>query len=255
MKNYLRTSNQDLHGQPDIIRASHESFFPHLLVDQVLRLPLRLRCAHNGHLTLGLLLDRFLALQRRNFYARSRKSNDVANVRALGANNGAHRIVRDVQVGGLLRVWLSAGWRGTSRLIGGVRAAWIHARAATAAREAHTIAAGGHHGHGMQPGEHNALWRQRLQIILVALTQFGADLTLAARHILNAALHRDNALQIEAVDVVDRAHRDLCVCVLHDPLDGVAILADYAADQVVVGQHFEGYFTVQMIIVSKLFVF
>lgn len=42
------------------------------------------------------------------------------------------------------------------------------------------------------------------------------------------------------VDVVDTAHGDLRVCVLHDSLDRGAALSDYPADQVVVRENVQG---------------
>lgn len=90
----------------------------------------------------------------------------------------------------------------------------------------------------MQSRKHNTLWCQRLQVILVALTQFRADLRFATRHIVDRTLDRDDALQIEAVDVVDGTDRNLRVGVLHNALNCVARFADDATNQVVVSEDF-----------------
>jgi len=96
----------------------------------------------------------------------------------------------------------------------------------------------------METGEHEALWRHRLQIVLVALAQFGANLILSTRHVLNQSLDGDDALQIEAVDVVDRTDGDLRIGVLHDPFNGIARLANDPTNQIVVGEYFKANFPV-----------
>lgn len=88
----------------------------------------------------------------------------------------------------------------------------------------------------MQAWEHDTLRCHRLQVVLVALAQFGAAHVLRARHVINGALHRDNSFKVKAVDVVDRTHGDLCVRVLHNAFDSVSTFADDAANQIVVGQ-------------------
>lgn len=75
-----------------------------------------------------------------------------------------------------------------------------------------------------------------LQVILVALAQLGGDLGLGAGHVVDASLNCDYSLQVEAVDVVNGGHGDLCVCILHNALNGVSTLANDTANQVIVGQ-------------------
>ena len=73
-----------------------------------------------------------------------------------------------------------------------------------------------------------------LQVVLVALAQFAGNHGLGFAHVVDGALHGDDALEIEVVDVVDAAHGDLRVSVLHNFLDGGAALADDASNQIVV---------------------
>lgn len=91
----------------------------------------------------------------------------------------------------------------------------------------------------MQTWEHDALRGHRLQIIFIALAQFGAALVLCPRHIINGALNRDDSLKVKTVDIVDRTDGDLCVRVLHDALHCRSALADDPSNQVVVGQNFQ----------------
>lgn len=95
----------------------------------------------------------------------------------------------------------------------------------------------------MQTGEHDALRCHRLQIVLVALTKFRANLVLGPRHIVNGSFHGDDAFQVEAVDVVDGADSDFGVGVLHDAFNCVSTLANDASDQIVVGQDLQNDFT------------
>ena len=97
----------------------------------------------------------------------------------------------------------------------------------------------GHHRHGVEAGEHHRLRRHRLQVVLVALAQLGADLGLGAAHVLDGSLHGDDPLQVERVDVVYAGDGDLRVGLLHYPLYRVAAFADYASDEVVVRQDFQ----------------
>lgn len=82
----------------------------------------------------------------------------------------------------------------------------------------------------MQSGEHHRLWCHRLEIILVTLSQFRADLCLGFAHIFDGSLHRYYSLQIERIDVVDTGNGNFGVGFLHDSLDGVASFADYPAN-------------------------
>lgn len=73
-----------------------------------------------------------------------------------------------------------------------------------------------------------------LKIILVALAQLAGDHGLSLAHVLDRAFNRDNALEIEAVDVVDTADGDLRVGVLHDSLDSVSAFSDDSTNKIVV---------------------
>lgn len=77
----------------------------------------------------------------------------------------------------------------------------------------------------MQPREHHGLWRHGLQVILVALSQFGADLSLRSAHVLDGTLDGYDALQIERVYVVDARYRYFGVGLLHYSFDRVAPFA------------------------------
>lgn len=67
-------------------------------------LPLRFRRAHNGDFSLGLLLGWFILLERSDLYARAGEPDNVANVRAFGADDGADAVVGNVEKGRLLGV-------------------------------------------------------------------------------------------------------------------------------------------------------
>lgn len=95
----------------------------------------------------------------------------------------------------------------------------------------------------MQPGEHHGLGRHRLQIVLVALTQLGADLRLRFAHILNHALDRNNPFQIKWVYVIYAWNGYFGVGLLHDSLNGVAAFSYDASDQIVVRQDLQRDFT------------
>ncbi|CAN8021828.1 unnamed protein product, partial [Ixodes persulcatus] len=95
---------------------------------------------------------------------------------------------------------------------------------------------GRHHGHRVQAREHEGLRGQGGQVALVALAQLGADQLLRPAHALRLALDRDDPLQVQGARIIRTANGDLGVGLLHDALDGVAALADDAANQVVVGQ-------------------
>lgn len=66
------------------------------------------------------------------------------------------------------------------------------------------------------------------------MTQFAGYHRFGFAHVVDAAFHGDDALEIEVVDVVDAAHCDLRVSVLHNFLDGGAALPDDTSDQIVV---------------------
>lgn len=85
-----------------------------------------------------------------------------------------------------------------------------------------------------------------MQVIFVALAQFRADLIFGPRHIVNRSFHRNDTLQIEAIDVIDGANRDFGVRVLHDAFDGVAALANDATNQIIVRKDFQHNFTSAM---------
>lgn len=67
-------------------------------------LPLRLRGADNGDLSLGLLLGRLVLLEGRDLHAGAGESNDVAYVGAFGTDDGADAVVGNVEEGRLLGV-------------------------------------------------------------------------------------------------------------------------------------------------------
>lgn len=89
--------------------------------------------------------------------------------------------------------------------------------------------------------------RHRLEIVLVALTQFTGDHRLGFAHVVDRTLDRDNALEIEAIYVIDAADGDFRIRVLHYSLDRVTALADYTADQIVVREDLQRYLTVTII--------
>lgn len=170
-----------------------------------------------------------------------REAHNATDVGALGADDGADGVVRYVEIGGLLQVIGKDRRHHAGRCLGHGKALTRGERHARV--KDHAVARCRHHCHGVETGEHEALRRHRLQVVLVALAQFGADLVLGTRHILDQALDRDDALQIEAVDVVDRADGDLRIGVLHDPLNGVARLANDPSNQIVVGEYLQANFT------------
>lgn len=117
-------------------------------------LPLGLGASHNGDLALLRLLVGLLLLEGGDLDGGSAVADDVADVQALGADDGANRVVGDVQEGCLLGIAsASLGARG-----GGVEGGGERGRRA-AVRPAAT---GGHHGHGVQAREHYALGGQCL---------------------------------------------------------------------------------------------
>lgn len=73
-----------------------------------------------------------------------------------------------------------------------------------------------------------------MKIVLVALAQLAGDHGLGLAHVLDGTLNRDNALEIEAVDVVDTADGNLRIGILHDSLDGVTAFSDYSTNKIVV---------------------
>lgn len=84
----------------------------------------------------------------------------------------------------------------------------------------------------------NGTYSHSLQIVFVALAQLAGDHGLGFAHIINRALNCDDALEIEAIDVVDTADGDLCIGVLHDSLDRVTALTDDPTDEIVVRENF-----------------
>lgn len=66
------------------------------------------------------------------------------------------------------------------------------------------------------------------------MAQFAGNHGFGFAHVVDAAFHGDDALEIEVVDVVDAAHGDLRVSVLHNFLDGGATLPDDTSNQIVV---------------------
>lgn len=141
---------------------------------------------NNGDFPLRLLLDRFSLLERSNFYRSARETYDVPDVRALGADDGADGIVRNVEedrfllvVGSAERRLAHACWRratlehwgevaGGGRIARGVdRPRAVHATPAVTLVAAGTGAAWlvadadrRHHRHRVQTGEHQTLGLQ-----------------------------------------------------------------------------------------------
>lgn len=73
-----------------------------------------------------------------------------------------------------------------------------------------------------------------LKIVLVALAQLAGDHGLGLAHVLDGTLNCDNALEVEAVDVVDTADGNLRVGILHDSLDSVTAFSDNSTNKIVV---------------------
>ena len=72
----------------------------------------------------------------------------------------------------------------------------------------------GHHGGGVEAGEHHGVRRHRVQVGLVCGPQLTGDLSLGLGNVGNAAFYCDDTLGVEAADVADRTDGDLCVGVL-----------------------------------------
>lgn len=92
----LGAGHEDLNSQSNVFGARDISFLPHLLKDQVLGLPLRFRGADDSNLPFGLLLGRLVLFERRDLDAGSGEPDNVTNVGALGADDGADAIVGNV---------------------------------------------------------------------------------------------------------------------------------------------------------------
>lgn len=78
-----------------------------------------------------------------------------------------------------------------------------------------------------------------MQIVLVALSQFAGDHGLGLAHVLDGTLDGDDAFQVKAVYVINAADGDFRVGLLHNPLDGVATLANDSSNQIVVSENLE----------------
>lgn len=79
-----------------------------------------------------------------------------------------------------------------------------------------------------------------MQIVFVALAQLAGDHGLGFAHIIDRALNCDDALEIEAIDIVDTANGDLSIGVLHNSLDRVTALTDDSTDEIVVREDLQG---------------
>lgn len=91
---------------------------------------------------------------------------------------------------------------------------------------------------------YDGTYSHSLQIVFVALAQFTGDHGLGFAHIIDRALDRDDALEIETIDVVDTADRNFSIGVLHNSLDCVTALTDNPTDEIVVREDLQGNFTV-----------
>ena len=67
------------------------------------RLPLRFGCSKNGNFAFRLRLGRSSFRQGSDLDGSARKADDVADVRASGADDGAHGAIRYVEVARFLR--------------------------------------------------------------------------------------------------------------------------------------------------------
>lgn len=120
--------------------------------------------------------------------------HDAGRAGAAGVHRRVDGLRRAVRVGGAGR-----GAAGTAVEAHRARAGAVPAAAAERRR---------HHRHRVDAGEHDGLRRHLLEIILVARLQLLADHLLGPRHVLDRALDRDDALKVEAVDVVDAARTE-----------------------------------------------
>lgn len=84
-----------------------------------------------------------------------------------------------------------------------------------------------------------------LQIILIALAQLARDHGLGLAHVVDRALNRDDALQVETVNVVNAADGNLSIGVLHDSLNCVSTLADNSTDEIVVREYLQSNLTAE----------
>lgn len=85
-----------------------------------------------------------------------------------------------------------------------------------------------------------------LQIVFVALAQFTGDHGLGFAHVVDRALNRNDALEIETIDVVDTADGDFRIGVLHNSLDCVTALTDNPTDEIVMREDLQGDLTVNV---------
>jgi len=72
-----------------------------------------------------------------------------------------------------------------------------------------------------------------LKIVFIALTQLAGDHGLSLAHVLNGALNSDDALKIEAIDVIDTANGDFRISVLHDSLNSITALSNNSTNKIV----------------------
>lgn len=83
-----------------------------------------------------------------------------------------------------------------------------------------------------------------MQIVFVALTKLAGDHGLGFAHVVDRSFNRNDALKIEAIDIVDTADGDLRIGVLHDSLDSVTALTDDSTDEIVVREDLQSDLTV-----------
>lgn len=242
----LSTGHEDLNGQSNVFGAGDVSLLSHLFKDQVLGLPLRFRGAHNGDLPLSLLLSRLILLKGSNLHARAGEPDYVTDVGALGADDGADAVVGNVEESRLLGIAGGDALLSRQAALVGIWGGSRTVEAGSTRTIAH--AGGGHHGHRVQAREHHALGSHSLQIVFVALAELAGDHGLGFAHVVDRSFNRDDAFEIEAIDVVDTADGDFCIGVLHDSLDRVAALTDDPTDEIVVREDLQGNLTLVRIV-------
>ena len=72
----------------------------------------------------------------------------------------------------------------------------------------------GHHGCGMEAGEHEGVRLHQGQVSLISCPQLGGHLSLCLGDVGDGALDGDNTLRVETVNISDRTDSDPSVCVL-----------------------------------------
>lgn len=138
---------------------------------------MRFRGADDGDLPLSLLLSRLILFKGSDLHARAGEPDYVADVGALGADDGADAVVRNVEESRFLGIAGGDALLSRQAALVGIRGGSRTVEAGSTRAVAH--AGSRHHGHRMQPGEHHALGLARTMIIsirsLVALRNGASD--------------------------------------------------------------------------------